>query len=109
MCASSSCIVIKSLKLFQESQPIVPAATATADWLRTQQILHQTHPISTQAGNDVISNESGSTSRQGETKQAPTQADFKVPQNQIEHNLIIARLVEGDSTPAEAELLFNYD
>ena len=35
---------------------------------------------------------------------APTQAEFRVPQNQIEHNLIVARLVEGGSIPSEAEL-----
>ena len=36
-------------------------------------------------------------------KQPPTLADFLVPSNQIEHNLILARLVNGGSLPAKAE------
>ena len=36
-------------------------------------------------------------------KQAPTPVDFRVPTNLVEHNLIVARLVEGGSFPAEAE------
>ena len=33
----------------------------------------------------------------------PTPADFRVPVNMIEHNLIIDRLVSGGSLQAEAE------
>ena len=33
----------------------------------------------------------------------PTPADFRVPVNMIEHNLIIERLVSGGSLQAEAE------
>ena len=38
-------------------------------------------------------------------KKAPTQAEYRVPQNQIEHNQIVARLVEGGSIPSEIELV----
>ena len=36
---------------------------------------------------------------------ASTQAEYRVPQNQIEHNQIVARLVEGGSIPSEIELV----
>ena len=38
-------------------------------------------------------------------KKAPTQAEYWVPQNQIERNQIKARLVEGGSIPYEVELV----
>ena len=38
-------------------------------------------------------------------KKAPTQAEYRVPQNQIEHNQIVARLVEGGSIPSEIEIV----
>ena len=38
------------------------------------------------------------------TKQAPTAADFRVPTNLIEHNLIVARLVAGESLLSEAKV-----
>ena len=44
-------------------------------------------------------NTSGSTSNQ-----VPTLAEFRVPSNLVEHNPIVARLMEGESLHAEAEL-----
>ena len=41
----------------------------------------------------------------GPIKQAPTQAEFRVPQNLTEHNLIVARLADGGSLPSEAEIV----
>ena len=38
---------------------------------------------------------------------APTQADFLVPMNMIEHNLAVANLMSGGSLQAEAEQFIN--
>ena len=64
-----------------------------------------TQPITTPVPSELVSYESRSASGEGSTKQAPTQAELRVPQNQIEHNQIIARLVEGGSIPSKAELV----
>ena len=39
-------------------------------------------------------------------KLAPTMADYRVPTNQVEHNLIVSNLMAGGSLQSEAELVF---
>ena len=81
----------------------IPAA-ATADWIQSQQMLQQLEDVTTpQPASNVAPHGSGADS--GIVKQMPTQAEFKVPQNQSEHKQIVAKLVEGGSTPSEAELV----
>ena len=94
--------VFERLPLLSVQSP----ATATSDWRRAQQILNQTMPTTTLGINNSVFQDPGlSGLGSGPIKQAPTQAKFRVPQNLIEHNLIVARLVDGGSLPSEAEIV----
>ena len=83
--------------------PTRSAAEATADWLKQakQGVNDITAVIATSLRTRTMSPRLETTSSMDQ--QPPTQADFHVPTNQIEHSLIVARLVSGGSLPAEAE------
>ena len=95
----------------QETLPRLPVHSptiATADWL-AQQATFQPQPTTTPVNNTPISNETPaqpqSGSGSGSVRLAPTQAEYRVPLNQLEHNEVVANLIKGGSLPSEAELV----
>ena len=65
-----------------------------------------TPSIACDAGHTDQASQQASTSAQAVAHQSnlpQTLADFRAPANQIEHNLIVARLMDGGSLRSEAE------
>ena len=72
--------------------------TATAQWL-----LSNSPQTQTQEPAPMAQTQPAETQPDPNTTPPPTQRDYKVPTNQFEHNQVVAGLVSGGSSQAEAE------